>query len=139
LFKDVQFCENQFVAISWRQTLFTSDDGATWKESAPNLFFGSVNSMAAGAGTFILVGSQGIILQRADDALTILSQTMRQSSDGIKRFSVETPLAINFDIESTTDFVNWSVLRHITGSSGYLEIEDNEASVREARFYRLRR
>jgi hypothetical protein len=136
LFKHVDFCENTFVVIGWDQTLFTSVDGVAWTHSETNLLYAQLNCAAGGNGMLVIVGDQGTILQRADNHLRILGRTVRTSRDGLLRFSVEAPLAIDFSVEGTTDFLNWFPIQRYTNSSGYLEIEQNPT---QSLFYRLNR
>ncbi len=61
---DAVYGDNQFVAVGWSGTLFTSPDGQTWEGGAAGT--NSLHGVAYGAGLYVAAGSFGTILTSPD-------------------------------------------------------------------------
>jgi hypothetical protein len=117
-------------------TIQTSTNGTNWvsrNSGTLNYLFGT----AFGQGTFIVVGTVGTILQSG--VLPSPVAVLNPSSglvNGVFAFSLSAPLGGQWQVQASTDLLNWTSLGTLTITNTPLPFVDTGATNFQQRFYR---
>jgi hypothetical protein len=61
-----------------------------------------------------------------------------RTSDGKVHLVIDSPAGASFQVQASSDLVNWSLLTSITNSPGTAQLDDPSAAAQARRFYRAK-
>jgi hypothetical protein len=124
----------QFVAVG-ENGIAVSPDGATW-QTVYRSGFVTLEGIAFGKGTFVVVGQGGLILQSAAVGATSPIQLTRpiKLENGFQ-FEFNGQVGQSYAVEGSGDLVHWSLVDQLDCDSPVMTVMDTTAIA--PRFYRV--
>jgi hypothetical protein len=124
----------QFVAVG-ENGIAASPDGTAW-QTVYRSGFKTIEGIAYGNGTFVVVGQDGLILQSAPVSATTPIQLTRpvKLEQGFQ-FEFTGEIGRSYVIESSADLTHWSTLNQVDCTSPTMTVVD--AAAIAPRFYRV--
>ena len=92
-----------------------------------------VQAIAYGNGHFVVVGSDGTILQSGSIITLSITPT---ASTGLLSLSLEGPTGLDYTIQTSTDLISWRDVTKITSAQSNKVILDGLPATSERLFYR---
>jgi len=125
-----------FLAAGAGGLILTSSDGLHWVERN----VGTMNDLSGavwGQGGFIVVGASGTIMQSAQAASSPLSLSpIWALPDGNVALAASGPASGSWQIQASTNLLDWTLLASFQGTNGLLQFIDFGATNYTRRFYR---
>ena len=132
----VRFGHGTFVAVGRSGTIMTSTNGVDWVNRNSGTGNGLL-AVAYGNGTFVTVGYGGTILQSAQLADTLLTLgPVTPLANGTVAVTVNGALGDTWQIQASTNLVDWAPLTSVTITNVPMQFFDQGATSLNRRFYR---
>ena len=123
-----------FVAVG-ESGIAVSPDGTNW-ETVLNTGFVTLEGIAFGKDTFVAVGQEGLILQSAPiNSSAGIELTHPSMIDNGFQFEFNGEVGQSYEIEASTDLINWSWLKQVDCTSPTMTVI--ESTTVAPRFYRV--
>jgi hypothetical protein len=132
----VAYGDGTFLITGWSGTLLTSTSGADWV-SRNSGTMSTLRGAAFGQGTFVVVGDFGAILQSG--VLPSLGARLTPVpgwTDGVFGLSLSASLGGQWEVQASTNLLNWTPLGTITITNAVMPFTDTGAANFHQRFYR---
>jgi hypothetical protein len=83
-------------------------------------------------------GTASIQLENPGPAPHFRTSATTRTPDGTVHLVIDSPAGANFQIQASSDLLNWSLLTSITNSPGTARVDDPSAAAQARRFYRAK-
>lgn len=118
----VTYAQGQFVSVSGAN-VFTSTDGTTWQPRATTIQAG-LQAVAFGANHFVAIGGSGQIYQSASVGSRL---AVKMNPGGKPVMTIFGHAGASYQIQASTNLLNWEILASGIQTSSESEWEDLEA------------
>jgi hypothetical protein len=140
-FNQVRFLGDTFVAVNRLGGIWSSTNGMDWvyhySGTERNL-----SDVAYGNGSYVVVGDSGVILQNSaaapPSAWSLWLAPVAALPDGTCALTLEGAAGHTWELDASSDLVNWSSLTNLLSTNSILQYIDQDATKYPARFYRAR-
>jgi hypothetical protein len=134
----VRYGGGTFVAVCQGGGILSSADGQNWVSHNSGTTL-TLNGVAYGAGVYVVVGDCGVVL--ASSAAAPWSLRMGPVDllpGGACAVTIEGAAGHNWELQASTNLVNWTPLLDLFSTNTSLQFIDADATKYSRRFYRAR-